>query len=517
MKTLLLGLLAVSAFAQGVGVDAHGIDLTQNAAATNGGYQRFAPVTYNPHDGLTCLDLWGNQVQQPMPTANLVSAFGANDLFLWNSLSPSMPMTSGSTTPAGLVQPVYYNDTTATGPCGLALPVNLNYGLNTNGYFFARGGLATDQAYFNSIQSLQGGVLAGSFTAGIYYNSGTVVCTAYNGSSCTATSTLSAGAYLGGHVDTGHSNGPPACVGTYPACVGIGSVSNPLTGNEGLVAGMIYYDDALGCERVYSGSAWSCMSGGLPASPANSVQFNNAGVLGGSSNFVWNNSTDVLTIAGGTTSGVVAPVFSSSATGSNSAFVAGGGAAIITGAGNVAAQSLALTNGLTVDSGAYGLSGTGAITALSATAGVHNSTSTGSTAAFQQYLGTFVITGAGNATFQSVGVTNGVTAATLTASSPGSSLYSLTVGHGVTISAGGLSNTGGISTDTLATTGNLTVGSGGTLYALGSASISNVLSVVSGIIDTGYLTITGAIVVAGNTGVSGSTCTAWTNGVCTHL
>jgi hypothetical protein len=479
MKILFPLLFAGSLFAQGVGVNAHGIDLTQNAAVTNGGYFRFAPISYNPHDGGSCLDVWGNLTQQPMPTGNLASSFGANDLFLWNSLSPSVPMSSGSTTPSGLVQKVYYNDSSANGPCGVPLIVNLNYGLNTNGYFFARGGLATDQTYFNSIQSLQGGVIAGSYTAGIYYPASTVVCTVYNGSSCTSTSTLSVGAYLGGHMDTGHSSGPPASGG-------IGAVSNPFTGGEGLVAGMIYYDDALGCERVYSGSAWSCLASGAGAVSS----FNTR------TGAVTLTKADVTAVDQALGTGD-APTFASitavthncTATSTTACVQQSSGTFTITGAGNAAFQTVSATS-------------------------TFNSLATGSTAAFQQSSGTFVITGAGNASFQSVAVTNGLSGSSLTVGG----FYGIN-GSGAgtlsSLSVGGLSSSGTLSGNVISASGTITAF--GTLYAQNNLSVTGVASTSVGIIDGGYLTVAGAIVVAGNTGVSGSSCTVFTNGVCTHL
>src|ERR1035437_585712 len=184
--TLWLFIAASFAWGQRTGVAMHGADVTQNAAATNGGYFHFAPVSYNPYNGGTCHDLWTNLVQQPLTTGNL-SAPGTNDLYLWNSLSPSMPFTGPFTFPdGGLVQGMKFNTAGAAGPCGIPLNVNALYGLNTNGYFFGRAGLATDAWFFNSIQSLQGGVLANSATMGVWYPTGTTVCTAYNGTTCTA-------------------------------------------------------------------------------------------------------------------------------------------------------------------------------------------------------------------------------------------------------------------------------------------------------------------------------------------
>lgn len=123
------------------GIVSRGQLILQNAGATRGGYLVIPPITYNPYDGAPCFDQWGNPVNQPLPLPGY--SFGTFDAVIWNSPSPSMP---------------------ANGSCGAPLPVNPTYmgiqagtGLNTNAYFLARGGLATDNNAFNSIQSLLGG------------------------------------------------------------------------------------------------------------------------------------------------------------------------------------------------------------------------------------------------------------------------------------------------------------------------------------------------------------------------
>jgi hypothetical protein len=186
-------------------------------------------------------------------------------------------------------------------------------------------------------------------------------------------------------------------------------------------------------------------TGGAPGAPPNSIQFNNSGAFGGSSNFIWNNTTSTATITGTATSGFQAPAFSSSNAGTNTAFTTQGGTFSILGNGTASFQSIALTNGITVGNGFYGITtagaltvsscsgcgagvtswntrtgavtltktdvtnvegqglGTGdAVTHASITAGTHNSTSTGATAAFTQQSGQFQINGDGRAFFQSV-------------------------------------------------------------------------------------------------------------------
>src|ERR1700761_5991475 len=103
MKKLLAMALLFAAFGMTQeklpGIAVQGQQVLQDGASLNGGYIVFSPITYNPYDGSVCHDNWTNPVQQPMPGANM-PAFGANDILLWNSASPSMPFTTG----AGLVQ-----------------------------------------------------------------------------------------------------------------------------------------------------------------------------------------------------------------------------------------------------------------------------------------------------------------------------------------------------------------------------------------------------------------------------
>ncbi len=235
-----------------------GYHVGQNVAGTKGGYMSFAPVLYNPYNsGSVCYDEWGNIVTQPLPLPGL-SNFGTHDTIMWVSTSPTMPEDNH---------------------CGATLPVELDYGLNINSYFFARGGLATDLDFFNAIHSLRGGVTAVSFTAGRLYSAGTV----------TTTGTLAVPTYLGGYINVGHSVGPPAS-GT------IATVTNPLTRYGGINAGTIYFDDGLGCLNVYNGSSWTCASGPGAAGSNTQVQFNNSGSFGASSNFTWNNTSKLLEI-----------------------------------------------------------------------------------------------------------------------------------------------------------------------------------------------------------------------------
>ena len=120
-----------------VNLPSHGLIVAPNPANTFGAYQIFRPLTYNPYLGSSCTDQWGNIVTQPLPVTG--DSFGANDILLWDSTSSVMP---------------------SSGSCGAALPINYIHGLNTNAYLYARAGLATDSPYYNSVQSLLGGMYA---------------------------------------------------------------------------------------------------------------------------------------------------------------------------------------------------------------------------------------------------------------------------------------------------------------------------------------------------------------------
>lgn len=130
------------------GASLRGYSVQQNASNNAGGYIDLNPISYNPYNGSQCIDIYGNVVQQPLPLNGLAS-FGSNDSILWVGTSPSMP---------------------SNGSCGVPLPVspsqtyggvaNQSFGLFLNSYFFARGGVATDNNAFNSFQALQGGMYA---------------------------------------------------------------------------------------------------------------------------------------------------------------------------------------------------------------------------------------------------------------------------------------------------------------------------------------------------------------------
>ena len=255
-----------------------GFTLAQNTNNLNGGYLLVNNITYNPYDSPNqCMDIYGNPVQQPLPLNG--ATFAAHTNILWGGLSPLMP---------------------ANGSCGVPLPVDLDYGLFLNNYFYARGGLDTDQVTYNAIQALQGGVIAQSLLASRAYPAGTQV----NATTCAGLGAACSGGaltqveYLGGYTQIGVSNGPPSGCGNplgSLACT-IATVTNPLTVDDGIEVGTMYWDTALNCVNVYGPSSWNCLGTGGSGSPGgmtSDVQYNSSGAFAGSSSFTFTTSGHV--------------------------------------------------------------------------------------------------------------------------------------------------------------------------------------------------------------------------------
>lgn len=207
--------------------------VAQNTSNNAGGYIALAPITYNPHNGSACTDIYGNAVQQPMPL-NGLSNFGTNDALIWVGTSPVMP--SG-------------------GSCGTVLPVNTTNGLNTNTFIFARGGFATDRPAYNSIQSLEGGAYLklGLTTDQAVYPK------AYN----LSTSLNNPAAGYGGFAYKGGNN-------------------------------YWYYNSTSAAWATVDLS--SIGGGATPGGATTNVQYNNAGAFGGSANMTWNNAGHLFTV-----------------------------------------------------------------------------------------------------------------------------------------------------------------------------------------------------------------------------
>jgi hypothetical protein len=137
---------------------------------------------------------------------------------------------------------------------GTASP-NVTYGINTNGFFNGAAGLVTTNTPFNSVQAPSGGMYAKSFTALTY-------------------------------IQAGSNNGVPSA-----------------TQNDSFHAGALFYDTGASCLKLYGGSGWACLGsggggggGGSPGGASTNVQFNSSGAFGGSSNFTWNNGSQLLTV-----------------------------------------------------------------------------------------------------------------------------------------------------------------------------------------------------------------------------
>jgi|HubBroStandDraft_5_1064220.scaffolds.fasta_scaffold17840_2 hypothetical protein len=163
----------------------------QNSTTNAGGYLHFTPITYNPYnESGVCKDSFGNPVQQPL---NLTGDSTANvDIYLWVSTSPMLPATATANcpTPGGApfaVSPLVTVD---------GVP-NQQWGLTTNGYMLARGGFATDNSAYNSIQSFFGGAFlaTGMTTNQAIYPLGKT-CSTLNPS----TSTYGGLGYQGAHI-----------------------------------------------------------------------------------------------------------------------------------------------------------------------------------------------------------------------------------------------------------------------------------------------------------------------------
>lgn len=197
---------------------------------------------------------------------------------------------------------------------------------------------------------------------------------------------------------------------------------------NGWTAGMGAYSLTAGGALTVS----SCTGCGLtpPGGPSNSIQYNTGSGFGGTSNFTWNNSLNQATILGSAASGFTAPVFNSTNTGTDKAFEANMGAAIIFGNGNIQGQALALQNGWTAGAGMYGLTAAGVLTVASCT-GCGAGTPGGANGNVQyNSMGGF----GGSSAFTFNSTTGNVGATTFT----GSSFTSTATGGGV-----GYSNNGG--------------------------------------------------------------------------
>lgn len=148
-------------------VNTLGVTAAQGTSTPQGGYVRWTPVMYPPNGGSTCHDIYGNIIT--IPTAAPGDApFGTNDLILWNGTSP---LWSAS----------------CMGP---ALPSQLDYGLNLNGYFLAHdlasyGTSFAAGAIYSPDGHITGGWQGAAFYAGAEYPGNTLLTSIQDANSVT--------------------------------------------------------------------------------------------------------------------------------------------------------------------------------------------------------------------------------------------------------------------------------------------------------------------------------------------
>ena len=256
--------------------------------------------------------------------------------------------TAGTGTTVGGTTNLSWNNTTqalsiiSTSLSVPALVVNTGY-VQSDGGLLATNGVANA---FNSIQAPSGGMEALSFTAANYIQSGQ------------------------------------------------GTVNPTPTTSDTFHAGAMYYNTTSGCEEVYNGYTWACMTGGggggTPGGGNTNVQFNNSGSFGGSNNFEWNNTSQVLTVHSSDYTSIGSDFIQSSTSGGAFQWIIGsagtGGAGVL--------NLLNATNSGGIDGIGTTIKGTGANGQLLLTNVA--SEATGSTYAFQLVNNNFIVDGNGN-------------------------------------------------------------------------------------------------------------------------
>ena len=213
-----------------------------------------------------------------------------------------------------------------------------------------------------------------------------------------------------------------------------------------------------------------------PGGSTTQVQYNNAGAFAGAANFAWANATNILTVGPANTAGTgyVGTLFNSSATGATSAFQTSTGTFSITGAGNAAFQGLTLTNRLS--SSYYAPAGSNQQIQF------NNSGAPGASASLTwngvTLTSSAMSTSALLVTTSGIGVTG---ASSITSASAAQTLDVANTGGGNAIRA-----TAGI----LVTAGGISVSTGGLSIAAGG------FSVVGGILANGNTGFTGTLAAA---------------------
>ena len=169
----------------------------------NGGYIQLAPITYPT---AICYDAFGNPTNTPIAQPGY-PAFGANDVILWNSLSPLPGVSPGG--------------------CSAGFTPNVTYGLNVNTYIWALGGFASEISAYNAFDAAPCGSDASCATGPTGQKGGGMHALSFTANN---------------YVNTGNYAGPP-----------------PLTTYDSFNAGAQFWDTTAACPKVYSGAAWLCI------------------------------------------------------------------------------------------------------------------------------------------------------------------------------------------------------------------------------------------------------------------
>lgn len=218
---------------------------------------------------------------------NNSGSFGGSSNFTWNNSSQLLTITATSSSAAGLV-------------------VGTGY-IQSDAGFYATSGTATS---YQAIQAPGGGLYGKSLRA-IYY---TQLGSSSGAPTPTSGDTLVSGAT---YWDTGSSyakiyNGSSWLPLNLTSGTGISisgnTVSTSLTAGTGIsISGAtISTNLSAGTGISISGSTITCtVSGAAPGGSSTNVQYNSSGTFAGSGNFIWNNSSQQLTIYG-SSSGVAA-------------------------------------------------------------------------------------------------------------------------------------------------------------------------------------------------------------------
>jgi len=238
-----------------------------------------------------------NSIQSPHGGVAALSFTGTNYVQLGNS-SGIPPVTTGDTFNAGAM---YYDTgatalkvfngsawvTVATG--GATSPG----GSNTSVQFNSSGSFGGDSFFFYN-PSTRLLTLTPSSSA----NAGLAVATGFVQADAGFLATVGTATLYNSIQAPGGGVAGKSFTATKYVQVGFGTSAPTATSGDTFHAGTLYYDTTNACLEVHNGSAFACVagSGSTPGGANTNVQFNNAGAFGGSGNFTWNNSTQLLSV-----------------------------------------------------------------------------------------------------------------------------------------------------------------------------------------------------------------------------